>query len=302
MLVAALCAALPCAAQTVALSKELVGIKSPMTDEQRARVAQYAVQIGERFASPESDPVAVVNARNEVIELCRSLQTSDIFRRELSLNLIKEFEPLTKSPETFRATNAFLVAQFLRTPEGVDFLVDNVDPDTQPDAGLRAAAAQQLPKAAPNAGLSPPQVDALAKKLAAAARTETNWRAVAAEIEAVGELLRMKLPPAQASAVADSQAAIINSLTERINKGGEGNKELISALQRGLLVVRDQLTNIGEPGRSKLLQGISPSLTQIQEMKTKKAAEFQDNPQQDAAFKNTVITAELLQGVARGQR
>jgi hypothetical protein len=183
------------------------------------------------------------------------------------------------------------VAQFLRSSDAIDFLVANINPELQPDAGLRAAAAQQLPRAGTTSNLSAQQVDGLAKKLAAAAKTETNWRAIAAEIEAVGELLRMKLPTQHAEAVAQAQAAIINSVTERVQK----EKELVSALQRGLLVVRDQLTNVTEPGRGALLTGINPTLTTIKKLNTDDPQEFKANPQQDAAFQNVVITANLLQ-------
>jgi hypothetical protein len=296
VLAAALTLGALAAPQVAGLPTELVTAKEPLTADQQSRLNEYVTRMGNMFAI--GNPSEVVSARNELVDLCRSSIASEIFRRDLAAALVKAFEPLTKSPETFRATNAFLVAQFLRSSDAIDFLVANIDPETQPDAGLRATAAQQLPRAGPNANLSPPQIDALSKKLAAAARKETSWRAIAAEIDAVGELLRMKLPSAQAEAVAEAQASMINSVTERF----ENQKELVSALQRGLLVVRNQLTSVTEPGRGKLLKGISPSLTQITQMPKANVDAFKADPLQDAAFKNVVITAELLQQVGKLDR
>lgn len=289
-------AASPCLAQGASLPKDLLEAKTSLTSSQRQTLSEFAAGVGKVFA--QGDPAAVVSARNELIETCRNINASDIFRRDLSVELVKQFEPLTKSTETFRATNAFLVTQFLRTQEALDFLLDNIEPSTQPDAGLRAAAAAQLPKLAPRVNLVPAQVDALAKRLANSARTETNWMAVASEIEAVSELLATRLPSAQADSVAAAQASIINSVTERIQAGGA--PELLRALQRGLLVVRNQLTVPQVPGR-QLLDGIAPSLLAIEKMKQKPLPQIAENPQLEAAYNSVVVTAELLQKLAGGR-
>lgn len=287
---ALLVAAAPCGAQSTALSKDLLETRSSLTAPQQAAVAQYADRIAVIFA--EGDAGNVVDARNELIDLCRNVNVSDIFRSALARVLITKFEPLARSPQTFRATNAFLVAQFLRAPEALDFLLDNIDSTRQPDAGLRAAAAAQLPKTAPNVGLVPAQIDAVAKRLATAARTETNWVAIASEVETVSELFTTRLPPAQAESVAASQAAIVNNLTERVQAGTE--PELVRALQRALIIVRNQLTAPQSPGK-RLLDGIAPSLAAIERIKNAPPAQVKSNPQLDAAFRNVVITAELLQ-------
>jgi len=290
VLAAALAFVAPCSAQSGGLSKDIVETRVALTSAQQSALGEYADRIGKVFT--EGDPAEVVGARNEVIDLCRNVNASEIFRRDLGVALVKRFATLAKSTETFRPTNAFIVAQFLRTPDALDFLLDNVDPATQPDASLRASAASHLAKVAPHCGLVPAQTDAVAKRLANIASQETNWMAVTGEIEAVGEMLASKLPPAQAESVAASMANILNNVTQRVQSGE--HPDLVRALQRGLLVVRNQLTTPQSPGK-KLLQGIGPSLTAIDGMERKPPEQIAQNAQLDAAFKNVVITADLLQ-------
>lgn len=297
ILAASLFLGAPCTAQVSGLPSDLISAKTTLTQEQQSRLANYVDRVSGVFA--KGTPSEVVAVRNEIVDLCRNLVASEIFRRELSVLLVKSFQPLTKSKETFRSTNAFLTAQFLRSAESLDFLVDNVDPEAQPDAGLRTSAAAQLPRAGTTSNLTPPQVDALAKRLVAAARIETGWMTIASETEAVGELLGMKLPAAQAAAVADAQASIINSITERVQDGSA--TQLIQALQRSLLVVRNQLTNApAEPARGqRLLAGIAPSLSTIDRWTKTPPPGVASNPQYKAAFDSVIATASLLKRVGR---
>jgi hypothetical protein len=289
-LAAACTVALPCGAQS-SLPKDLIETKSALTGAQKAQLGEYADRLGKAFA--EGTPAEVVAARNELIDVCRNVNTSEVFRRDLAVAMIRRFEPITKSQDTFRPTNAFIAAQFLRTPEAVDFLVDNVDPSTQPDALLRASAASQLPKSIAQAGLIPAQAELLAKRIAKAAQEETNWMAIAGEIAGIGELLALRLPPAQADSVTAAQASIVNSLTERVQAGQ--SPELVRALQRGLLAVRDQLTAQQQTSGRRLLDGISPSLVSIDRMKREPPSQLRQDPGLDAAFRSVVNTADLLQ-------
>lgn len=290
-LVAVCLAAAPCSAQS-SLPKDLIETKTALTAAQKTALGEYADRIGKAFAEAPT-PAEVVAARNELIDLCRNVNTSEVFRRDLAVAMVKRFEPLCKSPETFRATNAFIAAQFLRTPEAVDFLVDNLDPASQPDAVLRATAAAQLPKSIAQSGLVPAQAELLAKRIAKAAQEETNWMAIAGEIAGIGELLALRLPPAQAEGVTAAQVSIVNSLTERVQ--ADKSPELVRALQRGLLAVRDQLTAQQQTSGRRLLDGINPSLVSIDRMKKEPPSQLRQDPQLNAAFKSVVNTADLLQ-------
>lgn len=283
----------PCAAQVGGVPSEILSAKQPLTSDQQKTLAAAVDEMADRFA--DGDLGSVVDNRNRLIELAKNPLAGAIFRREFALLLVKRFEPLTKNKQAFRATNAFIVARFLGTSEAIDFLQENADSDNQPDVALRIAAASQLTKAIAAAPLSPPQLDAQAKKLVKAARAETNWMAISHELEAVSDMLRLKtLPAAQAEAIALSEAAIINDLADRCLKGG--NPELIQALQRALLVVRNQ---VDVPVSSRVLDAIAPSLERIAAQKDAVPTEISSRPELAAAFKGVINTAEVLQNRRR---
>lgn len=282
--------------QTAGLPSELISSKTALTDAQKGTLAKFVEKTATAVSTGQ--PAEVVFTRNELVNLCKNKMVSEIFRRELSVGLVKAFAPLTKSTDTFRATNAFIIAGFLRTPEALDFLVDNVDPASQADAGLRMVAAAQLPSAAPDSNLSPPQIDAVSKRLAGFAKAETNWMAIASEVTTIGEMLRTKMPAAQAISVAEAQASIINSLTERLASGK--SPELCQALQRSLLEVRDQASSIPAAVQGKLLQSIQPSLETITKMGSDQPDWAKASPALQTSFDSVKNTTKVLQRLGAG--
>jgi hypothetical protein len=98
----------------------------------------------------------------------------------------------------------------------------------------------------------------------------------------------------QAEALAASMASVINAMTDKVAGGKQ--PELSNALQRALLVVRNQLTGVAAQARTKLLDSIAPSLKRLSEFKDTvpepvKAAGCSE------AFVAIVRTAGLLQKV-----
>jgi hypothetical protein len=152
-----------------------------------------------------------------------------------------------------------------------------------------------LPKAVAEAPLSGPQFDAIAKRLAATCRKETDWIVAAHEVDAMVQMLREDgLPTAQADAIAGTLAGTINDLSSRVTDGSQ--PQLVNALQRALLAVRNQLSGIAASARTKLLASIAPSLEGLTKMKgapPKGIAEAQ----LDTTFQAVVNTAGLLQKV-----
>jgi hypothetical protein len=116
--------------------------------------------------------------------------------------------------------------------------------------------------------LSAPQLDAIAKRLVTLAGKEREWVAATHAFEAMGAMIRRKgLSVAQADAIGSSMSATINDLTERVMDGSA--PEMVNALQRALLVVRNQLSDVPAPARTKLLATIAPSLKQLADSKDK---------------------------------
>ncbi len=281
----------PAAAQTI--SGEIVAAKGALTADQRKAVADDLDARAAKFA--DADPAEVVAMRNEMVALLRNPSTAIPFRREFGAEFARSFQRFADSKDAMRAANAFIVARHVKTEKGVDFIVDNVDPDSQPDASVRIAAAAQLPKAVDEAPLSPPQLDALAKRVTTIARKEGDWVVVSHEIDAVTEMLRTEqLPAAQSDAIAMSLAGAINDMAARVMDGSQ--PQLVNSLQRALLAVRNQLSNVAASSRGKLLTTITPTLEKLSAMKGK-APEALASGELADTFDAVVNTCGLLKKV-----
>jgi hypothetical protein len=286
-------AASPVFAQADAIPTDLVNVKQPLTAEQRKSVTEFVTQAAERFAA--ADPAGVVAIRTKLVDQIRQTTVSPNFRRDFGIAFVKGFAKFAEGTDSMRATNAFILARFVGTAESIDFLVDNLDSDNQPEVAIRIAASAQLPKALDAAPLSPPQFDAITKRIAAVLKKERNWVVAAHEVESITQMLREEaLTPAQAEAIAMSLAASINDLQSRVAAGSD--PQLVNALQRALLAVRNQLSGIAGSARSKLLTAIAPSLDALVKMKATPPAGISE-AKLELTFKAVVNTAGLLQKV-----
>jgi hypothetical protein len=237
----------------------------------------------------------VVAIRTKLVDQIRQTTVSPNFRRDFGIEFVKGFAKFAEGTDSMRATNAFILARFVGTAESIDFLVDNLDSDNQPEVAIRIAASAQLPKALNAAPLSPPQFDAITKRIAAVLKKERNWVVAAHEVESITQMLREEaLTPAQAEAIAMSLASTINDLQSRVAAGSD--PQLINALQRALLAVRNQLSGIAGSARTKLLTAIAPSLDSLVKMKSTPPAGISE-AKLDLTFKAVVNTAGLLQKV-----
>jgi hypothetical protein len=286
-------AASPVFAQADAIPTDLVNVKQPLTAEQRKSVTEFVTQAAERFAA--ADPAGVVAIRTKLVDQIRQTTVSPNFRRDFGIAFVKGFAKFAEGTDSMRATNAFILARFVGTAESIDFLVDNLDSDNQPEVAIRIAASAQLPKALDAAPLSPPQFDAITKRIAAVLKKERDWVVAAHEVESITQMLREEaLTPAQAEAIAMSLAASINDLQSRVAAGSD--PQLVNALQRALLAVRNQLSGIAGSARSKLLTAIAPSLDALVKMKATPPAGISE-AKLELTFKAVVNTAGLLQKV-----
>jgi hypothetical protein len=233
--------------------------------------------------------------RKDLGKLMNDPSAKPPFKRELGLAFVKSFGEHAAGTDGLRAVNVFIMARTVATADTVDFIIDNVDPNKQATVAMRIAAAAQLTKAIESATLSPPQLDALAKRLAPIAARETDWVVVTHEVEAMAAMLRRQgLSGPQAEAIAGSLATTVNDLAERVVAGKQ--PELVNALQRSLLVVRNQLTGVPGSARTKLLSSIAPSLEKLAAMKDKTPDALAKGSLKET-FDAVVRTAGLLQRV-----
>jgi hypothetical protein len=272
---------------------EVLEAQPTLSDAQRGQVEAYMDAMAERFAS--SEPGAMAAVRKDLDGLMKNLNAKPPFKRELGLAFVKSFSEHAAGTDGLRTMNVFIMARTVATADTVDFLIDNVDPNKQASVTMRIAAAAQLTKAIEGATLSPPQLDALAKRLAPIAARETDWVVVTHEVEAMAAMLRRQgLSGPQAEAIAASLATTVNDVATRVMSGKE--PELVNALQRSLLVVRNQLTGVPGSARTKLLTSIAPSLDKLAAMKDKAPGGLAKGSLKET-FDAVVRTAGLLQRV-----
>ena len=275
------------------LGPDILGAQPSLSDAQRGQVDAYLKAMARRFA--ESQPDGFPELRKELQKLMTDLNAKPPFKRELGLAFVKNFGEHATGPDGLRAVNVFILARIAATADTVDFLIDNVDPNKQATVTMRIAAAAQLTKAIESATLSPPQLDALAKRLAPIAGRETDWVVLTHEVESMAAMLRRKgLSGPQAEAIGGSLATTVNDLATRVISGKEPT--LVNALQRALLEVRGGLSDVPGSARAKLLATIAPSLEQLAAMKDKFPPGIEGVPLK-STFEAVVRTAGLLQRV-----
>jgi hypothetical protein len=255
------------AAQVQSISQQTIAAAGPLTAEQQAEIAKAMDGWAERVTG--SDPDKVIEARGEIDKLAtKNPSVTVAFRRELGLAFAKRFEDAVTADKAERSVSIFYIARSIGTVESIDFIVDHMDADTTESPAVRIAASAQLPKAVESMQLSAPQLDAIAKRLVTLTGKEREWVAATHAFEAMGAMIRRKgLSVAQADAIGSSMSATINDLTERVMDGSA--PEMVNALQRALLVVRNQLSDVPAPARTKLLAAIAPSLKQLADSKDK---------------------------------
>ena len=266
-LVASLALSAVSAAQVQSISQQTIAAAGPLTAEQQAEIAKAMDGWAERVTG--SDPDEVIEARGEIDKLAtKNPSVTVAFRRELGLAFAKRFEDAVTADKAERSVSIFYIARSIGTVESIDFIVDHMDADTTESPAVRIAASAQLPKAVESVQLSAPQLDAIAKRLVTLTGKEREWVAATHAFEAMGAMIRRKgLSVAQADAIGSSMSATINDLTERVMDGSA--PEMVNALQRALLVVRNQLSDVPAPARTKLLAAIAPSLKQLADSKDK---------------------------------
>lgn len=274
-----------------ALPQSIVAAKAELSADERKQVADFVKAAADRFA--QADPAEVTAMRGKMIDEMRNVSTSMSYRRAFGSEFAKSFKRFTDDKDSMRSTNAFIVARYVGTAETIDWVAANLDPNAQEEPAIRIAAAAQLAEAmeAPRS-FSPPQLDNLAKRLAGLARREFDWVVVGHELETMAQLLRTQgLPTPVAESIAASLAGSINDITAKVADGS--SPELVNALQRGLLAVRDRTVNAPATARAKLLDGIAPSIDRLAGMKGKAPKAIADADLADT-FDATSKTAGLL--------
>jgi uncharacterized protein (DUF2267 family) len=261
-----------------------------LNDAQKKSVADYVDAQARAFAG--ADPAQAVEIRNAMCKLLKGTPMRDPCRREVGGQVVRAFRPFAKGTDPLRATNTFIIARHAPCTETAGFLLDNSDATIQSDVLLRVAASAQLPQALRDGQFAGPQAESNAKQIAAAMRAEKDWVVASHLAEALVEALRSKgLTAASADLIATTLSDSINDLAKRTLDGDQ--PDLVFALQRALLAVRNRTSEIAPSARAKLLNGTIGSINRLVAMKGKAPAAFVNN-ERTGAFDSVTNTSEVL--------
>ena len=295
--------AIPCAALSLLLtqgaaaqtppSPETLAAQPTLSPAQKEEVQKYVEALEAKFASADSADMTAMRR-----ELDRSMSNPNArppYKRELGMTFVKVFAKHATDADGsgLRAANTFIMARSLATAETVDFLMDHADSVKESSTTLRISASSQLPKAVEGATLSAPQLDVLGKRLAQIVAREKDWVVAAHCCETIVTMLRRQgLSGPQAEPLATSLASAVNSLAERTLSGSD--PAMVDALQRTLLMIRNQLANVPTQARTALFAKIAPSLASLSKAKAPAAVTAAGLGER---FDATVKAAGLLQRV-----
>lgn len=222
-------------------------------------VAQFASTWGGRIA--EGDPQEVNQARAELISVARSPSATPVFLRAFSERVIAELEPVIAGSDTFRAINALQAIRFLQTPDSVTVILDHADPAREKDSSKRLVAAGLLAAAIADAELNPAQLDGTTRRLASVAATETEWMILLQAMEALDTIAR--IPDAPATSVALARRSQVSTLEGAISRM-KGSPELVEAVYRTMLELRNQLVRMGARERSEFARQFGPVFASVE--------------------------------------
>jgi hypothetical protein len=284
------------AAQASALPTSVIASSAALSPRDRQLVAAYVSEWGRRLA--ESDPAEVTRARAELISPARSPSATPVFLRAYSEEVLGALAPVIASDDTFRAINALQVLRFLRTPEAVEAIASRCDHSAESNRGKRQAASSLLGAAIAATSFTPAQLDGLTRRIGGMAAGETQWMTLLQLLRTLQTIAAQPgLPAASTDLVRSTFATALRTTTTRAT-AANGNPELIHAVQRSLLGIREQFVRLGGGARQEFARQMAPVLETIRTSTAEATGRAPADLQ--PTFRSTAELAEQLAGLMRG--
>lgn len=241
------------AQRTNDLPSRIVSASRSLDQGDLETVRSFASTWGDRIAN--GTPAEVNEARAELISVARSPSATPIFRRAYGEAVISELQSSISGDDTFRAINAMQAVRFLRTPDAVTVVLDHADPDREANLSKRLVAAGLLASAIVDAELNPAQLDGTTRRIASMAAAETEWMILLQSMEALDSIAR--LPNAPAASVALARRSQVSTLEGAVSRM-KGSPELVEAVYRSLLELRNQLVRMSARERAEFARQFGP--------------------------------------------
>jgi hypothetical protein len=274
------------------LPSRIVSANRSLEASELDAVKAFAATWGGRLA--DGAPSEVNQARSELISVARSPSATPIFLRAYGDAVIAEIQPVIAGSDTFRAINAMQAVRFLRTPDAVSLILDHADPDRETDASKRLVAAGLLASAITDAELNPAQLDGTTRRIASVAAAESEWMILLQSMEALDSIAR--LPNAPAASVALARRSQVSTLEGAISRM-KGSPELVEAVYRTLLELRNQLVRMSARERGEFARQFGPVFASA-EQAARSGLETAPPPMRPT-FEKTAQQAQVLANLTR---
>jgi hypothetical protein len=284
------------AQQAASLPNSIVAASAPLSARDSQSVTDFVAGWTAQLA--DGDPLEVNKARGELISPARSPSATPIFIRAYSEAVVPALAPLVGGDDTFRAINALQVARFLRSAEAVELIVVRADPAQESDRAKRLVAAGLLAAAIRDGQLNPAQLDGTTRRIATVAGTEADWMILLQFMEALDAIANLpNTPQASIDLARRSQLTVLEATVSRM-KGPGGNPELIEAVYRSLLELRNQLVRMSSSQRSAFSRQFGPVFASIESAAKAGIATAPANLK--PVFEKTAEQAKVLADLTRG--
>lgn len=291
----ALSAATASAQQAPSLPTSIVSASGTLSAADRQTLENFVSAWTSTLA--DGEPVRVNQARGELISPARSPSATPIFLRTYSEVLVPALQPTVAGDDVFRAINGLQVARFLKSPEAVELIVTRVDPASESLRPKRLVAAGLLAGAIRDGQLNPAQLDGTTRRIAGIAGTEADWMILLQFMEALDAIANLpNVPAASVDLARRSQLAVLESAVARM-KGPDGDPNLIEAIYRSLLELRNQLVRMSSSQRAAFSRQFGPVFTSIESAATAGLATAPENLK--PVFEKTAEQAKVLSNLTR---
>ena len=292
----AISASTAAAQQAASLPNSIVGASAPLSARDSQALADFVASWTTQIA--EAEPLRVNQARGELISPARSPSATPIFIRAYSETLVPALAPIAGGDDTFRAINALQVARFLKSAEAVELIVVRVDPTQESDRAKRLVAAGLLAGAIRDGQLNPVQLDGTTRRIASIAATESDWMVLLQFMEALDAIANLpNTPQASIDLARRSQLTVLEAAVSRM-KGPDGNPELIEAIYRSLLELRNQLVRMSSSQRAAFSRQFGPVFASVESAAKAGLATAPANLK--PVFEKTAEQANVLADLTRG--
>lgn len=234
-------------AKIPAPNKDLVASTKPMDAAGQKQIKDF---ITNRFEKISGDDVKESRqATTDILLVLRQSAATPMFLRACFDNIKPYIPEILAKQDSFRTGNMLEIVRWTQTPDGLDILIEQVNPSTQKNTVIRMGASRLLAGCIASASLTAPQIDRASRRIREASEFEPDWIVSMHEMESLAQLIAISQNPTKPDLKLDQQLKmgrdeflkILAGTAAKVSNPKLGGTDQIFALQRGLIILRDML-------------------------------------------------------------